>query len=103
MCQGVGQGAPQQVAGVEKEKERKEIRDRIKHMITGLAGPKAFLSTSVRRWRESVCGVLQLFSGVAWRRGVGRLDMHHMCTESQLVLHPLAGWFRRSSLERVKR
>ena len=45
-------------------------------MITGLAGPKAFLSTSVRRWRESVCGVLQLSSGVAWRRGVGRLDMH---------------------------
>ena len=76
MCQGVEQGAPQQVAGVEKEKERKEIRDRIKHMITGLAGPKAFLSTSVRRWRESLCVVLQLSSGVAWRRGVGRLDMH---------------------------
>ena len=76
MCRGVEQGAPQQVAGVEKEKERKEIRDRIKHMITGLAGPKAFLSTSVRRWRESRWLVLQRSSGVAWRRGVGRLDMH---------------------------
>ena len=39
-----------------------------------------------------------------WRGvgGVGRLDMLHMCTESQLVLHPLAGWFRRSLLEGVK-
>ena len=49
-----------------------------------------------------MCVVLQLSSGLAWRRGVGRLDMHHMCTESQLVLDPLAGWFRRSLLEGVK-
>ena len=67
MRHGVEQGASQQVAGVEKEKERKEIRDRIKHMITGLAGLKAVHSTSVRRWRESLCLVLQLLGGVASR------------------------------------
>ena len=84
MCRGVEQGAPQQVAGVEKEKERKEIRDRIKHMITGLAGPKVVHSTSVRRWRDSLCLVLQLLGGVASLGGGRRLDMHHMCTELQL-------------------
>ena len=102
MCQGVEQGAPQQVAGVEKEKERKEIRDRIKHMIIGLAGPKAFLSTSVRRWRESVCGVLQLSSGVACVGESVVSTCTTMCTESRLVRHPLAGWLRRSLLEEVK-
>ena len=67
MRHGVEQGAPQQVAGVEKEKERKDIRDEIKHMITGLACPKVVHSTSVRRWRESLCLVLQLLGGVASR------------------------------------
>ena len=53
-------------------------------MITGLAGLKAVHSTSVRRWRESLCRVLQLLGLVASRGEGRRLDMHHMITELQL-------------------